>query len=205
MEIYQFSVWTTAIIMMAGSFYYCYEIKKGTVSPPPATFIITAVTFTLSLFMYSRKPNWSFTANIGLTSAFLSAWTICIYLTIKLLKEGKFFLSINNWQKFAFTSALVVFIVWIITDNAFVSYVLLQLAVLIAYTPVIQKLWNAKKNSESLTFWTSLMLSSLVASYAAYERNDIEAWIYILRAVPSTLLVIILILRVKRHETIYGG
>lgn len=204
MELYQTSVWITAIVMMAGSFYYCFEIKKGTVSPPPATFIIAAGTFSLSLFMYSRKSDWSFSANIGLTSAFLSAWTVCIYLTIKLLKEGKFFLSINNWQKFALISASVVFIVWIITDNAFVSYVLLQLAALIAYTPVIQKLWNAKKNSESLTFWTSLMLSSVVASYAAYERNDIEAWIYILRAVPSTLLVIILILRVKRHETIYG-
>lgn len=204
MEIYQTSVWITAIVMMVGSFYYCFEIKKGAVSPPPATFIIAAGTFSLSLFMYSRKPDWSFSANIGLTSAFLSAWTVCIFLTIKLLKEGKFFLSINNWQKFALISASVVFIVWIITDNAFVSYVLLQLAALIAYTPVIQKLWNAKKNSESLIFWTSLMLSSLVASYAAYKRNDIEAWIYILRAAPSTLLVIILILRVKRHETIHG-
>ena len=204
MELYETSVWITAIVMMAGSFYYCFEIKKGTVSPPPATFIIAAVTFTLSLFMYSRKPNWSFTANIGLTSAFLSAWIVCIYLTTKLLRERNFFLSINNWQKFALTSALVVFIVWIITNNAFASYLLLQIAALIAYTPVIQKLWNAKKNSESLIFWTSLMLSSLVASYAAYERNDIEAWIYIFRAVPSTLLVIILILRVKRNETIYG-
>lgn len=204
MEIYQISVWITAIIMMAGSFYYCGEIKKGVVSPPPATFIIAAGTFSLSLFMYSRKPDWSFSANIGLTSAFLSAWTVCIYLTVKLLKEEKFFLSINLWQKFALISASAVFVIWIITDNAFVSYVLLQLAALIAYTPVIQKLWNAKKNSESIVFWSSLMLSSLVASYAAYERNDTEAWIYIFRAVPSILLVIILILRVKRHETIHG-
>ncbi len=200
MEIYEISVWITAIIMMAGSFYYCLEIKRGVVSPPPATFIIASATFSLSLFMYSRKPGWSFSANIGLTSAFLSAWTVCIYLTTKLLKEGNFFLSINNWQKFALMSALIVFIVWLVTDNAFLSYVLLQTAALIAYTPVIQKLWNAKKNTESLVFWGSLLLSSLVASYAAFERNDIEAWIYICRAVPSTLLVIVLILRLKRYE-----
>jgi hypothetical protein len=199
MGLFEISVWITAIIMMAGSFYYCFEIKKGIVSPPPATFIIAAVTFTLSLFMYSRNPNWSFTANIGLTSAFLSAWTICIYLSAKLLREGKFFLSINNWQKFALCSALVVFIIWVITNNAFVSYLLLQIAALIAYTPVIQKLWNAKKNSESLIFWTSLFLSSLVASYAAYQRNDTEAWIYIFRAVPSTLLVVFLTLKARSN------
>ncbi len=190
--------------MIAGSLYYCSEIKKNIVSPPPATFIVASGAFTLSLFMYSRKPDWSFTANIGLTSAVLSTWIVCVYLTTKLLKEGNFFLSINSWQKFALASAFIVFVIWIITDNAFVSYVLLQITAFISYIPVIQKLWNAKKNSESIVFWLSLMLSSLVASYAAYERNDTEAWIYIFRAVPSTLLVIILILRVKRHETIYG-
>ena len=204
METYTFSVWVTAIIMMAGSFYYCNEIKRGVVSPPPATFIIAAITFSLALFMYSKKENWSFSANIGLTSAFLSSSTICIYLILKLIREKRLFLEINLWQRFTLMSAGIVFVIWMITDNAFLSYVLLQLAALIAYTPVIQKLWNAKKNSESLVFWGSLMLSTIVASYAAYERNDTEAWIYICRALPSTLLVFVLILRVKKRETIYG-
>ncbi len=199
---YLSSVWITAIIMMAGSIYYCIEISRGTVSPPPATFMIAATTFSLSLFMYSKNPEWSFSANIGLTSAFFSAWTICIYLVAKLVREKQLMLSINTWQWFALVSACIVFFFWVATDDAFMSYVLLQLAALIAYTPVIQKLWKATTDSESLVFWGSLMLSSAVASYAAYERSDIEAWIYIFRAVPSSLLVVLLITKIRLRRVI---
>ncbi len=200
MNIYQITVWLSSSIMMLGTFYYCHQISKGLVSPPPATFIIASITFTLALFIYTRKPGWSFSANIGLTTAFASAWTVCIYLITKLLREKKLLLSVNNWQKFSLISAFVVFVLWILTDNAFVCYVLLQLAALIAYTPVIQKLW--KGGSDSLVFWCSLLLSSLVASYAAYTRNDLEAWIFILRAAPSTLLVVGLILKNRKIKSV---
>lgn len=189
--------------MIMGAIYYCTEIKRGIINPAPATFIIIAGTFSLSLFMYTKKPNWSFLANIGLSSAFISAWIICIYLSVKLLLEKKFLLSINKWQKYSLIMVSIIFGVWLITDNAFISYIMLQISALIGYIPVIQKLWKAKKNSESIIFWSSLMLSSMTASYAAYLKNDIEAWIYIFRAVPSTLLVIILILKAKKKEAIY--
>jgi hypothetical protein len=200
MDIYQISVWLSSSILMLGTFYYCRQISRGLVSPPLATFIIASITFTLALFIYTRKPSWSFSANIGLTTAFASAWTVCTYLIAKLLREKRLLLSINNWQKFSLLSAIAIFVLWVLTDNAFVCYVLLQVAALIAYTPVIQKLWNG--GSDSLVFWCSLLLSSLVASYAAYTRNDLEAWIYILRAVPSTLLVVGLILKNRKMKSV---
>ncbi len=197
---YLFSVWTASIIMMAGSFWYCYQILREKVHPPPATFIILSLTFPFAFYMYAQNPNWSFTANIGLTSAIMSVWVVAVFLITKLSLQKKLRIEVNLFQRITFLASFVILVFWFLTKDQFMAYILLQVSALISYIPVIKKLWKAQKNQDSIVFWGSLFLSTCVASYAAYEKNDVQSWIYILRAIPSTTIVIVLMVRIELKQ-----
>lgn len=182
---------------MLGTIWYCYLIIKDRVKPPLATFLIASAVFTISFLMYVQKPDWSFGANIGLVSAVISAWGVLVVLTVKLYRTNSMKAEFTPSQKKMVIASVIILIFWAISKNAFVSYALLQVCALLAYGPVIEKLWGAKKNPESIIFWGSLFLSTCVAAYAAYEKSDLESWIYIARAVPSSLLVLVLLIRLE--------
>lgn len=94
-------------------------------------------------------------------------------------------------------ASFVVLIFWSFTKDQFTAYVLLQVSVLIGYIPVCKRLWNAKENKDSFILWGAIFLSSCVASYAAYEKDDLQSWINIIRSVGSTLLVVVLMFRIE--------
>src|SRR3989338_2331530 len=194
---YLFTVWTASIIMMAGSFWYCYQILQEKVFPPPATFIILSFTFPLAFYMYAQNPGWSFTANIGLTTAVASVWVVALFLLTKLLIQKKLYIEVNLFQRITILVSFLIIVFWFITKDQLISYILLQISALISYIPVVRNLWKAEKNRDSIVFWSSLFLSTCVASYAAHERNDMQLWIYIIRAIPSTMIVLILMVRIE--------
>ena len=194
---YFISVWTASIIMIAGSFWYCYQILREKVHPPPATFIILSFTFPLAFYMYTQNLGWSFTANIGLTTAIASVWIVAAFLLTKLSFQKKLHIEINIFQRITILVSVLILVFWLITKDQLISYVLLQVSALISYIPVIKNLWKAERNRDSIIFWGSLFLSTCVASYAAYERNDIQSWIYIARAIPSTITVLVLMIRIE--------
>lgn len=194
---YLATVWISAIIMMLGSIWYCYLILKNKVQPPPATFIILSFTFPLAFYMYAQKPGWSYTANIGLTTAIASVWLVAIFLIGKLLYERRLHIEVNKFQRATIIASALIIGFWFISKDQLTSYILLQVSALISYIPVVKNLSKAEKNKDSLIFWISLFLSTCVACYAAYERNDLQSWIYIGRALPSTLTVVILMIRIE--------
>ncbi len=194
---YFISVWTASIIMMVGSFWYCYQILREKVHPPPATFIILSFTFPLAFYMYTQNPGWSFTANIGLTTSIASVWVVAAFLLTKLSFQKKLHIEVNLFQRITILVSLLILVFWFITKDQLISYVLLQVSALIGYIPVIKNLWKAERNRDSIIFWGSLFLSTCVASYAAYERNDVQSWIYIARAIPSTMTVLLLMNRIE--------
>lgn len=194
---YEISVITSFCILILGTIWYSYLIIKDRINPPVGTFMIASAVFACSFAMYMQNPQWSFSANIALLGALVSAWGVLIVLTVKLLKEKRFGIEFTSFQKWTVFISSLVLLFWYLTENHLASYTLLQLAALIAYIPVIQKLWGAKKNPESIAFWGSLFLSTCVASYAAYEKQDIESWIYIARAIPASGTVLFLLIRLQ--------
>jgi hypothetical protein len=199
---YLITVWVAAVIMTAGSLWYCYQILREKVQPPPATFIILSSTFPFAFYMYAQNPNWSFTANIGLSAATANVWMVTLLLISKLSIQKKLRIELNSFQRITIFASLLILVFWFVTKDQFTAYILLQISALIGYIPIIKKLWRAKENPDSLVFWGSLFLSTCVASYAAYEKNDTQSWIYIIRAIPSTLIVILLMIRAERHKAL---
>ncbi len=123
---YLITVWIAAVIMMAGSFWYCYQILREEVQPPPATFIIISFTFPLAFYMYTKTLGWSYTANIGLTTAVASVWVVTLVLIPKLILQKKLHVELTTFQKTTIALSFLIIMFWFITKDQLTATTLHQ-------------------------------------------------------------------------------
>ena len=66
----------------------------------------------------------------------------------------------------------------------------------IAYFPVVKRLWNATENTESFGVWTALMLAPV---FSLLSSKGTLATVYAVRAIVSTGLLMLLMARAERR------
>jgi len=71
---------------------------------------------------------------------------------------------------------------------------LTQGILIIAYFPVISRLWKTKKNGESFLIWIGMLLAPVLSLLSS---KGILATIYSVRAIICIVVLIVLMLRVE--------
>jgi hypothetical protein len=71
---------------------------------------------------------------------------------------------------------------------------MIQSVLVIAYFPVIRRLWQSKENTEPFSVWILLMIAPI---FALLSSKGILAAVYSYRAIASTLILLILMLRIE--------
>ncbi len=196
---YEVVVWMTAILAVLLAMDYVRRAWIRETNPTPATWILMMVVMGLSYWMYWKSPEKSWGANIGLTSgvinvAIILAGVIATRIHLGTLKETVF----DTVQKWCLVGGAAVAVFWFFTDRPLLSYVLVQCIAVIAYIATAQRLWKAKRSTEPLVLWVGMCIGSLCALYPAWVKQDPFAWIYLTRAIPSTILMVYLITRIKK-------
>jgi hypothetical protein len=88
--------------------------------------------------------------------------------------------------------AIVMF--WVISQQHVVSHVSIQVILVIAYFPVISRIWKSNENTESFAAWIGLFLAPLLSS------KGVLATIYSLRAIISTSVLLALMVRAELKQ-----
>jgi hypothetical protein len=83
---------------------------------------------------------------------------------------------------------------WFITKNHIVTHTLTQGILVIAYFPVISRLWKTRENSESFLIWLGMLLAPVLSLLSS---KGILATIYSVRAIVCITLLLLLMLRVE--------
>lgn len=208
---YEISVITSFCILILGTIWYSYLIIKDRINPPVGTFMIASAVFACSFAMYMQNPQWSFSANIALLGALVSAWGVLIVLTVKLLKEKRFGIEFTSFQKWTVFISSLVLLFWYLTENHLASYTLLQLAALICLHTSDTEVVGSKEESRiysilGLTF--SIYLRSFIRSIreTRYRILDIYCEGYpcirnsfiSFDSLANKIRIIILILKLKK-------
>jgi hypothetical protein len=71
---------------------------------------------------------------------------------------------------------------------------MIQSVLVISYFPVIRRLWQSKENTEPFSVWILMMI---VPIFALLSSKGILATIYSVRAIASTGILLLLMLRVE--------
>jgi hypothetical protein len=78
---------------------------------------------------------------------------------------------------------------------------MIQGILVIAYFPVIRRLWQSKENTEPFSVWILLMIAPI---FSLLSSKGVLATVYAVRAIASTAILMILMLRIEYLKTKYS-
>jgi len=113
---------------------YLYETIKGKLKPHPFTWIIWT---TLAVIGYSAQISDNAGPGSWMNGATI---TICIFIVFVSIKNG--FDNIKQFDLMIFGMGVLAIILWMITNNALWSVIIVSFANTIAYIPTFRKSYN---------------------------------------------------------------
>lgn len=195
---YEVAVLATVILTAVSAADYIRRAWTRETNPALATWVLLQIMIGLTCWMYWQSPRRSWTANIGVNVGAASCLGILLAVLASNIRYGTLNVAFDAVQKWCLAGGALIVAFWSVTKQPLHSYVLVQCLALVAYAATMKRLWRAERSTEPLFFWVATLLANLCALYPAWARNDPFAWIYLARTVPSTTLVVYLIIRVKR-------
>ncbi len=192
----------SAVFSLVGAADYisCIWKQKEGLKPVLATWILMVVTVWLSLWMYWHGPNHSVARNIGLFAAALNTTAILVALALFHHRNKTLVVAFNGVQAACLAGGGVVVIFWAVVQNSLIAFALVQGIALFSYTATVVPLWRAVGSTEPYFLWLAVLASNLCAVYPATQESDPFAYIYLIRAIPSIIFMLVLIARAKERK-----
>ena len=187
-----------AVILIAASLPYVYQITRRHVVPTLSTWIILAVATSLNVASYLVATHVDVLSGVlGLTDALVS-WLILI-VTVRAARRK---LTFQTFEKYYLTGAGCIVLFWIISRNAFLTNLLMQILITIGCSSTIQSLLYAKENHESFIFWGLGLIAVTLSLYPAAVDGNLLAVLYSLRSIVIVSVILSLMIRLPRNTKV---
>lgn len=166
--------------LMAG-YYYKLLVKKQ-IRPALAMWVFFLLAVALSLSTYLKEGNFGIWDNILNTADLFYVGSITLMIVFFGDKSSRF----NRFDMFCIAVVAAILIFWFFTQNHFVTNLLVQGILVVAYFPVVSRIVKTKQNHENYLIWTGMLLAALFAMPISEGQL---ALIYTGRAVVCILLL----------------
>jgi hypothetical protein len=138
-----------------------------------------------SLIAYLSSGDYRFLDNIQNTTDLVFVLTVTVFVFIFGYRNTRF----NTFDLGCLIAVLVIVVLWLIFQNHVVSNVSIQVILVIAYFPVISRIWKSNKNTESFVVWMGLFLAPFISLLSS---KGVLATIYSFRAIISISVLLAL-------------
>jgi len=172
---------------------YCWLIWKKRIKPALAMWVFFSIAVCGSLVTYLYAGDDSLLDNILNTSDLFFVVTVSVFIFIFGDRSTRF----NRFDLGCLIAVLVIVVFWLISQHHVVSNVLIQVILIIAYFPVISRIWKSNENTESFAVWIGLFLAPCISLLSS---KGVLATIYSLRAIISTSVLLTLMARAKLKQ-----
>ncbi|MAQ76990.1 hypothetical protein CL684_00450 [Candidatus Campbellbacteria bacterium] len=198
--------WTTVLLLIGSAIWYSWLTIIGEIRPVTTTFILAFIYFTISEAAYWSKAKkdeirtgnkTSIWNNMAMHAGYVNV--IMAMLTVIGVKiyNGNFIDDFNIFQYICLILSAIVLIIWKLTKNAQLGFVLVQLVAVIAYIPMFQRVLVTEVQTESNVMWVAILFASLTAIpkvWEGYKKNkDWLSIVYIARVIPSNIALVCLV------------
>ena len=169
---------------------YTVLIRRGSIKPALAMWTFFSIAVGGSLATYLAEGDYSLLDNILNSSDLL----LCTYVSVIIFIFGDKSTRFTRFDRGCLIAVLVIITFWAFTRRHTEANLLIQLILVIAYFPVVNRLWNSKKNTESFAVWISLLLAPI---FSLLSSEGALASVYAIRAIVSTSLLLLLMARAE--------
>ena len=172
---------------------YCWLIWKKRIKPAMAMWFFFSIAVCGSLVTYLSAGDYSLLDNILNTSDLVFVVTVSVFIFIFGDRSTRF----NRFDLGCLVAVLAIVVFWLIFQHHVVSHVSIQVILVIAYFPVISRIWRSNENTESFAAWIGLFLAPCISLLSS---KGILATIYSLRAIISTSVLLALMVRAELKQ-----
>jgi hypothetical protein len=169
---------------------YTVVIRRGSIKPALAMWVFFSIAVGGSLFTYLSEGDYSLLDNI-LNSADL---LLCVYVAVIIVVFGDQSTRFTRFDRGCLVAVLAILAFWAVTHRHAEAHLFIQLILVIAYFPVVNRLWNAERNTESFAVWIGLLLAPI---FSLLSSKGTLATVYAVRAIVSTSLLLALMARAE--------
>ena len=147
--------------------------------------VMFSIAVGMSLITYLSEGDFGFTDNILNTVDVIYVVTISVAMGIWGDKSTK----ISRFDKGCLCIVFLIVIFWIFTQNHFVTNFLIQSILVIAYFPVVKRLFETRQNNEPFLIWTGMLIAPVLSLLSS---KGLLATVYSVRAIicVGTLLLL---------------
>jgi hypothetical protein len=189
---------TSIIIVVAINLFilvrYCWLIWKRRIKPALAMWVFFSIAVGGSLVTYLSSGDYTLLDNILNTSDFVLVVIVSVFVFIFGGRSTRF----NRFDIGCLVAVLGIMAFWLISQHHVVSHVSIQVIMVIAYFPVISRIWKSNENTESFAAWIGLFLTPCISLLSS---KGILATIYSLRAIISTSILLALMVRAELKQS----
>lgn len=185
---------TVAVILIAASLPYVYQISRRQVLPTLSTWIILVVATSLNVVSYLVATRLDVISGIlGLTDAL-----VCWFIFIATVISAGLKMQFQSFEKYYLTASGVIVLFWIISRSAFIANLLMQILIIVGCSSTIQSLLCTNENQESFIFWGLVLVASTLSLYPAAVEGNLLALIYSIRSIVVVCVILSLMFRLRR-------
>lgn len=171
---------------------YTVLLRRGTIRPALAMWIFFSIAVGGSLATYLSGGQYNLLDNI-LNSADL---LLCTYVAVIIYLWGDGSTRFTRFDRGCLIAVLAILAFWAVTRHHTAAHLMIQLILVIAYFPAVNRLWNSDRNTESFAVWIGLLLAPI---FSLLSSKGTLATVYAARAIVSTSLLMLLMARAERR------
>jgi hypothetical protein len=151
-----------------------------------------------SLATYLAEGDYGLLDNILNSSDLILVVTVSLVIFVHGDQSTRF----TKFDKGCLGAVLLIVVFWLLTQNHIAAHLSIQAIMVIAYFPVIKRLWTSDENTESFAAWIGMMLAPAISLLSS---KGFLASVYSLRTIVCVLVLLLLMvraeLRTKRQGT----
>lgn len=169
---------------------YVYLLYKKAIEPALAMWVFFSLAVGMSLVTYLSSGEFSFWDNILNTTDLIMVILVSLAIFFMGDKNSRF----TSFDKFLLMLVGLIILFWVFTQQHWISNILIQMVLVIAYIPVIKRMSVSRKNTEPFSVWIALMIAPVISLLSS--GGDLAS-IYAIRAIACTGILLLLMVRVE--------
>jgi len=185
-----FSIYSVTLITILLAVRYIWQLVRKEIKPALAMWIMFSIAVAMSLITYLKEGNYEFTDNI-LNSVDV-IYVITVSVAIALFGEKSSKITRFDLGCLIVVGLIVVF--WVFTQNHLITNFMIQTILVIAYFPVVKRLFETRVNSEPFLIWTGMLIAPVLSLLSS---KGLLATVYSVRAIICVGILLFLMLWIE--------
>ena len=172
---------------------YVWLLRKKKISPALAMWVFFTIATVGSLLTYLGEGQFGLLDNILNTADIVLVAGVAVAILLYGDRSTRF----TRFDLGCLGAVLVIIAVWAITQEHVIAHSAIQAILVIAYFPVVRRMWTTNRNTESFSMWIGLMLAPV---FSLLSSKGLLATVYAVRAIACTGALLLLMIRLEWKE-----